>query len=215
MSGATAPITHLTSRTVVLPQANIDTDQIIPARFLKTTQRAGLGAGLFADWRFDAQGAPRPGFPLDQPEARGAQVLVAGDNFGCGSSREHAPWALVDFGIRAVISSSIADIFRSNALKNGLVPVAVDAETHRFLLDHPGGEVTIDVAARTLTFGGGERVVVFPLDPFARHCLLQGTDELGFLLAAEGEIAAFEAGRAPQGYSATTSAGTDTAGGAA
>jgi 3-isopropylmalate/(R)-2-methylmalate dehydratase small subunit len=190
-----APFTTLTSRTVALPQANIDTDQIIPARFLKTTQREGLGRGLFADWRFDAEGKPRPGFPLDQPEAKGAQVLVAGDNFGCGSSREHAPWALLDFGIRAVISSSMGDIFKSNSLKNGLLPVVVDVATLGLLLARPGGEVTIDVSARTLTFDGGKRTAAFPLDPFARHCLLQGVDELGYLLSAEAEIAAFERSR--------------------
>ncbi|GAC1348296.1 MAG: 3-isopropylmalate dehydratase small subunit [Myxococcales bacterium] len=190
-----APFTTLTSATVVLPQANIDTDQIIPARFLKTTTREGLREGLFADWRTDAAGNPRPEFPLNAPAARGAQVLVAGENFGCGSSREHAPWALVDAGFRAVVSSSIADIFRGNALKNGLLPVTVDAETHRFLLAHPGAKVAIDVAARTLSFDEGLRTASFPLDPFARHCLLNGVDELGFLLGQEEAIAAFERAR--------------------
>jgi 3-isopropylmalate/(R)-2-methylmalate dehydratase small subunit len=190
------PITTLTSRTVVLPQANIDTDQIIPARYLKTTSSKGLGEGLFADWRRDPEGRARAEFPLERPEAKGAQVLVAGDNFGCGSSREHAPWALLDYGFKAVVSSSIADIFRGNALKNGLLPVVVDAATHQALLAAPGVEVTIDVAAGTLSFGG--RTATFPLDPFARHCLLQGVDELGFLLAAEAEIASFEQRRANQ-----------------
>ena len=194
-----APFTTLRSRTVCLPQANIDTDQIIPARFLKTTVREGLGKGLFTDWRLDEHGQPRPDFPLNQPAAKGAEVLVAGRNFGCGSSREHAPWALLDFGLRAVISSEIADIFRSNSLKNGLLTVQVDEATHAFLLANPGGEVVIDVAARTLTFDGGRRVTTFPLDPFARHCLLQGVDELGFLLEAQAEIDAFEAARSAQG----------------
>ena len=190
-----APFTRLASKTVVVPQANIDTDQIIPARFLKTTSREGLGQSLFRDWRFDGLGNPKPGFPLDAPEAKGAQVLVTGPNFGCGSSREHAPWALLGFGLRAVVSASIADIFRSNSLKNGLLPVVVDEETCAFLLANPGSEVVIDVAARTLTCDGGRRVASFPLDPFARHCLLQGVDELGFLLAAGPEIDAFEAAR--------------------
>ena len=178
------------SRTVVLPQANIDTDQIIPARFLKTTTRAGLGQHLFADWRFDDQGQPRPSFVLNQEAAGGAQVLVAGDNFGCGSSREHAPWALLDFGFRAVVSTSIADIFRANAVKNGLLPVVVDAQTHAMLLASPGAEVTIDLEKQHLTAAG--RTAAFPIDPFARFCLLNGTDELGFLLAQGEAIAAFE-----------------------
>jgi len=182
--------TTLTSRTVVLPQANIDTDQIIPARFLKTTSRKGLGESLFADWRFDEEGQPRPDFALNRPGARTAQVLVAGENFGCGSSREHAPWALADFGFRAVVSTSIADIFRANAVKNGLLPVVVDAQTHALLLANPGGEVQIDLAAQTLSLGG--RTAAFPLDPFARFCLLNDTDELGFLLAQGEAITAFE-----------------------
>jgi 3-isopropylmalate/(R)-2-methylmalate dehydratase small subunit len=190
-----APFVSLTSRTVVLVQANIDTDQIIPARYLKTTTLVGLGKGLFADWRFAPDGTPRAEFPLNRPEAAGAQVLVAGANFGCGSSREHAPWALLDSGFRAVISSSIADIFRSNSLKNGLLPIVIDPETHAFLLAHPNEQVSIDVAACTLACDRGRRVVPFPLDPFSRHCLLQGVDELGFLLAAEPEIAVFEASR--------------------
>ena len=182
--------TTLTSRTVVLPQANIDTDQIIPARFLKTTSREGLGGSLFADWRFDEEGQPRPDFALNRPGASTAQVLVAGENFGCGSSREHAPWALADFGFRAVVSTSIADIFRANAVKNGLLPVVVDAQTHALLLANPGAEVQIDLAAQTLSAGG--RTAAFPLDPFARFCLLNGTDELGFLLAHGDAITAFE-----------------------
>jgi 3-isopropylmalate/(R)-2-methylmalate dehydratase small subunit len=181
----------LTSRTVVLPDANIDTDRIIPARFLTTTTRAGLGAHLFADWRYDERGAPRPDFALNRPEAAGCSVLVAGRNFGCGSSREHAPWALLDYGFRAVISTEIADIFRNNSLKNGLLPVVVDEGTSAWLSAHPGAEVTLDVARAALTLPTGT-AVSFPLEPFARHCLLEGLDELGFLLARRGEIEAFE-----------------------
>jgi 3-isopropylmalate/(R)-2-methylmalate dehydratase small subunit len=185
------PFTTLTSRTVVMPQANIDTDQIIPARFLTTTTRQGLGAQLFTDWRYDAKGAPRPEFVLNRPEAAGAQVLVAGRNFGCGSSREHAPWALLDHGFRAVISTELADIFCSNALKNGLLPVIVDEATSAWLLGHPGVQLTLDVAAGTLTLPTGA-VVPFPLEAFARHCLLQGVDELGYLLDRRAAIASFE-----------------------
>jgi 3-isopropylmalate/(R)-2-methylmalate dehydratase small subunit len=184
------PIRRIVSRTVVLPQRDVDTDQIIPARYLKTTQRTGLGQALFADWRYEKDGRPRPEFPLNQPQARGAQVLVAGANFGCGSSREHAPWALHDFGFRAVVSSSIADIFRSNALKNGLVPVVVDAQVHERLLANPGTEVTIDLETRTLSAEG--LAAPFPLDPFARHCLMNGVDELGFLLSQSSAIDSFE-----------------------
>ena len=185
------PFTRLTSRTVVMPAANIDTDQIIPARFLTTTTREGLGKQLFTDWRYDAQGAPRPDFVLNRPEAAGCRVLVAGRNFGCGSSREHAPWALLDHGFKAVISTEIADIFRSNALKNGLLPVIVDARTSEWLLAHPGAEVTLDLASRTLTLPGGVSAG-FPLEAFAQHCLLQGLDELGYLLARAADIEAFE-----------------------
>jgi len=184
------PFRRLDSRTVVIPRPDIDTDQIIPARYLKGTTQTGLGRFLFAGWRYDENGRPRPDFPLSQPEAQGAQVLVAGPNFGCGSSREHAPWALLDYGFRAVISSSIADIFRGNALKNGLLPVIVDAVTHGVLLASPGSAVSIDLEACTLGFGDAR--VKFEIDPFARRCLLQGVDELGFLLAQEPAIAAFE-----------------------
>lgn len=190
------PFATLTSKTVVLPQTNIDTDQIIPARFLKTTSRQGLGKALFADWRFDETGALRPDFPLNRPEAAGAQILVAGDNFGCGSSREHAPWALADYGFRAVVSSSIADIFRNNAVKSGLVPVVVSEADHRVLLANPGAQVTVDLASLTLVYDGGLKNAKFTLDPFARHCLLHGVDELGFLLSQEQAIAAFERARA-------------------
>ena len=182
--------TTLTSRTVVMPAANIDTDQIIPARFLTTTTRAGLGAQLFTDWRYDATGAPRPEFILNRPESQGCQVLVAGRNFGCGSSREHAPWALLDYGFRAVISTELADIFCSNALKNGLLPVIVGEPTSAWLIAHPGAEVSLDVAARTLTLPTG--TVSFPLEAFARHCLLQGIDELGYLLDRRAAIEAYE-----------------------
>ena len=185
------PIKTLRSRTVVLPATNIDTDQIIPARFLTTTTRDGLGKNLFSEWRYDASGAPRGEFALNRPEARGCQVLVAGRNFGCGSSREHAPWALLDYGIRAVISTEIADIFRNNSLKNGLLPVVVDENTSRWLIEHPGADVTIDLESTTLTLPDGERVK-FPLEAFSRYCLLNGIDELGFLLGKMAEIKAYE-----------------------
>ncbi len=190
-------VTVIRSRTVVMPQPDIDTDQIIPARFLTTTTRKGLGKVLFADWRYDKAGQPKPDFILNRPEATGCAVLVGGNNFGCGSSREHAPWALVDFGIRAVISTGIADIFRNNSLKNGLVPVIVDAATHEWLLGHPGSEVTIDVAACRLELPGG-RSIEFPLDGFSRYCLLNGVDQLGYLLEQNEAITAFERNRAWQ-----------------
>ena len=187
--------TTLTSRVVVVPQNDIDTDQIIPARFLKTTDKAGLGQSLFADWRYGPDGAPLPGFPLNAARAKGAQVLLAGDNFGCGSSREHAPWALVGFGFRAVISTSFADIFRSNALKNGLLPVAVDSAAHAALLSQlrqaPEAEVAIDLAAQALRLPDG-RAVAFPIDAFSRTCLLEGVDELGYIRRFEERIAAWE-----------------------
>jgi len=185
------PFTTLTSRTVVLPAANIDTDQIIPARFLTTTTRAGLGAHLFADWRYDERGAPRPDFVLNRPASAGCQILVAGRNFGCGSSREHAPWALLDHGFRAVVSTEIADIFRTNSLKNGLLPVIVDEPTSRWLLANPGAELTIDLAAGTVSLPTGVKAS-FPIEAFARHCLLNGVDELGYLLSRSREIEAYE-----------------------
>src|SRR5579871_2139445 len=185
-------IQTITSRTVVLPASNIDTDQIIPARFLTTTTREGLGRALFNEWRYDAAGAPRAEFVLNRPESTGCEILVAGRNFGCGSSREHAPWALLDYGIKAVISTQIADIFRNNSLKNGLLPIVVDEKTHRWLLEHPGSEVTIDLASATLLLPSGTPVS-FPIDPFARYCLLNGVDELGFLLQQQERIAAYEA----------------------
>jgi 3-isopropylmalate/(R)-2-methylmalate dehydratase small subunit len=185
------PIKTLRSRTAVLPATNIDTDQIIPARFLTTTTREGLGRSLFADWRYDAQGAPRADFALNRPEAQGCQILVAGRNFGCGSSREHAPWALLDYGFRAVVSTEIADIFRNNSLKNGLLPVIVDDRSSRWLLEHPGAEITIDLESTTLTLPTGDRIP-FPIESFSRYCLLNGIDELGFLLGRMDEIKAYE-----------------------
>jgi len=188
---AMKPITTLRSRTVVLPFENIDTDRIIPARFLTTTERSGLGRALFYDWRYAEDGTPNPDFVLNRPEAKGAEILVAGRNFGCGSSREHAPWALADFGIRAVLSSEIADIFRSNALKNGVLAVVLAEGEHRYLLDHPGIELAIDVAGSFIELPDGGRFS-FELDAFARHCLLEGVDQLGFLLKHADAIAAFE-----------------------
>ena len=185
------PINVIRSRTVVMPSSNIDTDQIIPARFLTTTTREGLGAALFADWRYGADGSPNPEFVLNRPEARGCEVLVAGPNIGCGSSREHAPWALLDFGFRAVISTEIADIFRSNSLKNGLLPVVVDEATHAWLVDNPGAEVEIDLPSTTLRLPDG-RSVEFPVEAFARYCLMNGVDELGYLLKQADAIAAYE-----------------------
>jgi len=184
-------IQTITSRTVVLPSSNIDTDQIIPARFLTTTTREGLGRSLFADWRYDVQGTPKADFVLNRPEAQGCHILVAGNNFGCGSSREHAPWALLDYGLQAVISTEIADIFRSNSLKNGFLPVVVDQATSDWLLTNPGAEVTINVAETTLALPNGTRVK-FPLEAFSRYCLLNGVDELGFLLDRRAQIEAYE-----------------------
>jgi len=185
------PIRRIQSRTVVLRRENVDTDQIVPARFLKVTDKNGLGRALFSDWRYEASGAPRPDFILNRPEAQGCRILVAGDNFGCGSSREHAPWALVDYGFRAVVSTRIADIFRSNALKNGLVPVVVDPESHARLLAAPGAEVVVDLETRSVTLPGGG-TAPFAIDAFARTCLMNGVDELGFLLSQEPAIAAYE-----------------------
>jgi 3-isopropylmalate/(R)-2-methylmalate dehydratase small subunit len=188
------PIREIRSRTVVLRNHDIDTDQIIPARFLTTTTRQGLGKSLFADWRYEKDGRERAEFALNRPENRGAAVLVAGNNFGCGSSREHAPWALLDFGIRAVVSTAIADIFRSNSLKNGLVPVIVDAASHRWLLDNPGAEVRVDLQSSTLEMNG--KSVAFPIDRFSRYCLMNGLDQLGFLLEQEAAIRRYEQARA-------------------
>jgi 3-isopropylmalate/(R)-2-methylmalate dehydratase small subunit len=185
------PIKTIRSRTAVLPLANIDTDQIIPARFLRATTREGFGKHLFSEWRYDANGNPRPDFVLNEPESQGCSILVAGRNFGCGSSREHAPWALTDFGIKAVISTEFADIFRNNSLKNGLVPVLVDDATAEWLIANPGAEITIDLDTTTLSMPGG-KTVKFPLEPFARYCLMNGVDELGFLLQQDAAISAYE-----------------------
>ena len=180
---------------VALPNENIDTDQIIPARYLKAIDKEGMGKNLFSDWRYDAAGNPKPDFILNQPQAQGAQILLAGDNFACGSSREHAVWALTSFGFRAIISTSFADIFRSNALKNGLLTIVVDKETHRDLFDLveeiPNVELKIDVATQTVFLPNG-RSAQFPIDPFAKTCLLQGVDELGYLLARNDAITQFE-----------------------
>src|ERR1051325_549925 len=186
--------TTLTSRMIPLPVNDIDTDQIIPARFLKATDKNGMGDHLFADWRYQADGSPKADFILNKPEAAGCQILLAGDNFGCGSSREHAPWALTSYGFRAVISTSFADIFRHHAMKNGLIPIVVDEATHKMLLDYieevPNAEFTVDLESQTLSFPNGS--VEFPIDSFNKTCLLNGTDELGYILSFEKEIAAFE-----------------------
>ncbi|HJP61053.1 MAG TPA: 3-isopropylmalate dehydratase small subunit [Gemmatimonadaceae bacterium] len=203
MTTAIQSFTTLTSTCIVLPAENVDTDQIIPARFLKTVERRGLGAHLFADWRVDDQGRPRGEFPLNSPAASGSAILVAGHNFGCGSSREHAPWALLDFGFRAVISTGFADIFRNNSLKTGLLPVSLTRDAHAALLEllaqSPRAEVTIDLESQTVTFPHLPPPIPHPatphpfhIDPFARHCLLNGVDELGFLLAEDAAIAAYE-----------------------
>jgi 3-isopropylmalate/(R)-2-methylmalate dehydratase small subunit len=186
------PLRRITSRSVVIASADIDTDQIIPARFLTTTTKEGLGQQLFADWRYQEDGSPKHEFVLNRPEARGAQILVAGRNFGCGSSREHAPWALLDYGFRAVISTEIADIFRGNSLKNGFLPVVVDEQTSQWLLQHPGAELDIDLEAMQLTLPTGVSIP-FAIEPFARHCLLNGLDEFSYLLSKLDEIERFEA----------------------
>ncbi len=190
------PFTTLTSTIIPLPHRNIDTDQIIPARYLKVTDKAGLAEGLFHDWRYRSDGSPNPDFVLNQPEHQSASILLAGDNFGCGSSREHAPWALTGWGIRAVISTSFADIFRNNALKNGLLPVVVADKIHESLFDlvleSPRTEITIDLIQQTIMLPDGS-AVGFPIEPFARKCLLDGVDQLGYILSFEDQIAAFEA----------------------
>ena len=188
------PLTRIASRTVVIASTDIDTDQIIPARFLTTTNKEGLGQQLFADWRYQEDGTPKREFVLNRPEARGAQILVAGRNFGCGSSREHAPWALLDYGFRAVISEGVADIFCGNALKNGLLPIVVDGETSQWLLHHPGIELDIDLEAMRLTLPTGASIS-FAIEPFARHCLLNGLDEFGYLRSRLADIERFEAAR--------------------
>jgi|SRR5690606_5017627 3-isopropylmalate/(R)-2-methylmalate dehydratase small subunit len=182
---------QIVSASVVLPQTNIDTDQIIPARFLSTTERVGLGKHAFHDWRWLADGAPNPAFPFNDASNASRQILLAGRNFGCGSSREHAPWALRDLGLRAVVSSEIADIFRNNALKNGLLPIILEEDVVQRLMQRPDDALEIDVATRTLRTPAGESHA-FPLDAFARTCLLEGVDELGYLLARQGEIQRYE-----------------------
>lgn len=190
------PISTITGKAVVLPVENIDTDQIIPARFLKVTDKSGLAAGLFEAWRYLPDGAPNPDFPLNRPEAAGATILISGRNFGCGSSREHAPWALQDYGFRAVIAPSFADIFRSNALKIGLLPVTIEQAIYDELVamyaNDPQMALTIDLAAQTVTLPDG-RQVSFPIDAFSKYCLLHGVDQLGFLLNQADAIAAYEA----------------------
>ncbi len=192
-----ANFTTLTSRVMPLPVNDIDTDQIIPAQFLKVTDKNGLADVLFFHWRFNADGSPKPDFVINKPEYKGAQILLAGDNFGCGSSREHAPWALTAYGFRAVISTSFADIFRNNALKNGLIPLIVDETTHKMLFDYieevPNAELRVDLESQTLTFPNGS--VTFPIDPFNKTCLLNGVDQLGYIMEFEKEIAAYEQSR--------------------
>jgi 3-isopropylmalate/(R)-2-methylmalate dehydratase small subunit len=190
-----AQFTTLTSRVMPLPVNDIDTDQIIPAQFLKATDKNGLADVLFFHWRYNDDKSPKIDFVLNKPEYQGAQILLAGDNFGCGSSREHAPWALIAYGFRAVISTSFADIFRNNSLKNGLIPIVVDKETHKMLIDLveevPSIELTVDLKSQTLSFPHG--AVTFPIDPFNKTCLLDGVDELGYIMGFEKEIAEFEA----------------------
>ncbi len=189
------PINRLEGRIVALPINDIDTDQIIPARYLKVTDKQGLGQACFTDWRYNADGSPKPDFPLNQPQHQGAEVLIAGNNFGCGSSREHAPWALLGAGLKAVVSTYFADIFKNNALKNGLLPIVVDEETQHQLIslaqEDPTTSVTIDLESQTLTLPDG-RGVEFPIDPFAKFCLLNGVDQLGFLLNLEDDVVSYE-----------------------
>ena len=190
------PFKTLTSRLVPLVRNDVDTDQIIPARFLKVTDKQGLGDNLFADWRYESDGTPKPDFALNQPRYAGRTILLAGDNFGCGSSREHAPWALVDYGFRAVIARSFADIFCNNALKNGLLPVALDAGSHALLRDAgDDAQISIDLASCSVSLPGGA-TATFEVDPFARKCLLKGTDQLGYLASFADRIAAYEEARA-------------------
>lgn len=187
-------IARIKSGTAILPTRDIDTDQIIAARFLTTTSREGLGDKLFYDLRFHADGSKNVSFPLNQAAAKGCEILVAGNNFGCGSSREHAAWALLDYGFRAIVSTEFADIFRSNSLKNGLIPVLVDADTHQYMLQNPGEDVEVDVANATLTLADGRRFG-FPIDQFARYCLVEGIDQLQYLQRHAAQIAAFEENR--------------------
>ncbi|MBC8505350.1 MAG: 3-isopropylmalate dehydratase small subunit [Anaerolineales bacterium] len=189
------PFATITSKLIPLPQRNVDTDQIIPARYLKVTDKAGLAEGLFHDWRYNPQGTENPDFVLNQPDYQTANILLVGDNFGCGSSREHAPWALIGWGIQAVISTSFADIFRNNALKNRLLPIVVDEEMLGSLFDlaleAPNAAVTIDLSTQTLSLPDGS-TVEFPIDAFARQCLLEGVDQLGYIRSFEDQISAYE-----------------------
>ncbi len=189
------PIRTVQGRLAPLPINDIDTDQIIPARYLKVTDKQGLGAACFTDWRYNADGSPKAEFVLNQPQYQGARILIGGHNFGCGSSREHAPWALLGMGFGAVVSTYFADIFRNNALKNGLLPVMVDEETHQQLIslaqEDPNTEVSIDLEAQTLTLPDG-RAVEFPIDGFSKHCLLNGVDQLGYLLSLDEAVSQFE-----------------------
>ena len=191
-------VIKFTSRLAPLPIDNIDTDQIIPARFLKTTSKIGLGDNLFCDWRYETSGAPKPEFILNTEQGKAAQILLAGDNFGCGSSREHAPWALTQYGFRAVISTSFADIFKGNSAKNSLLTIVVPPEAHKKLFAalavNPAATVTVDLESTTMTLPDGE-TVKFPIDEFARYCMLEGVDELGYILNQEEAIARYEAGR--------------------
>ena len=189
------PFVRFESVLAVLPQENIDTDQIIPARFLTTTERAGIGRGCFADWRFDAEGNERADFPLHRPELRGAGIIAAGRNFGCGSSREHAPWALLDYGIRVVISTRIADIFRNNALKNGVLPLVVSEQDWQCIAAFQAQKLIVDLDALQIQLPDGS-AIAFQVDAFARECLLKGVDQLGYLLLQENAIDAFERNRA-------------------
>ena len=177
-----------------MPVDNVDTDQIIPARFLKTISKAGLGDQLFNDWRYEADGSPKPDFILNKPESKARKILLAGDNFGCGSSREHAPWALTQYGFQAVVSTSFADIFKGNSLKNGLLPIVVPKDVHSWLFANPESQVEVDLQAQVVRLAGGLEVP-FTVDLFMRHCLLEGVDELGYIIGQEPHIAAFEAGR--------------------
>jgi 3-isopropylmalate/(R)-2-methylmalate dehydratase small subunit len=188
------PITTFKGKSVAIPAANIDTDQIVPARFLKGSEKTGLGQALFADWRYNPDGTPKPDFPLNKTGALGATVLVAGDNYGCGSSREHAPWAMAGFGLRAVVSTSIADIHRNNLLKNGILPILVDAPTHREALAaaEKNLEFGVDLPNQTLALPSGKKVS-FPVDAFSKRCLVQGVDELGYLRSHLPAIEAYEA----------------------
>jgi len=192
------PFTAHTGRAVSLPRANVDTDQIIPKQFLKRIERTGFGPSLFFDWRYLADGSPNPEFELNRPAAAGATILITGPNFGCGSSREHAPWAMADYGIRALISTSVADIHRNNCLKNGIIPIIVDAATHAEALAaaEKNLEFTVDLPSQTLTLPSGKKAT-FPIYAFAKKCLVQGLDELGYLQSHLPKVAEYEKRREP------------------